>query len=948
MNETALLADHLESLEEALIAMWRQVALREGDVPSAEGLSDHEFRDHIPQLLDRLGERLRSRVAGVESEGRKHGLARFLQGYDVAEATLELGHLRTTLTRATFAFAGQRSMGLQPLEAALATINDVIDETIAESVARIHEEVRRKDQDAQREADRHRIELESERALAEVERLRLRVVMDSLPLGLWIVDADGTVVHVNGEGERLQGFSRDLVIGRANLHAEGPALYALQHLDGTPYAGEDFPISRALRGEVTDQEEILWEVGGSQRVITVSAAPIREPSGRVIGGLAAVQDITARKFIEQELRRQHEFINAVTRSMGEGLYAIDEDGKLMLMNPAAERMLGWTEAELIASGLDLHAAIHHTRPDGTPYPVEECPLWGGFQRRERLSCDETFVRRDGTHFSVSLTATPLTVNRHFSGAVVTFKDITERKRLESRLADSEARFRTIAEQSPMLIWQSGLDGLCNFFNQTWLDFRGRSLDQELGDGWIEGVHPEECAACMETYRDAFARREPFRMTYRLRRHDGAYRWIDDHGTPLFDGRGVFLGFLGSCIDVTERVELENALRRQSELAEEASQHKTRLMSALSHDARTPLNAVALSAELLQMHLGGGDDAEVEDCLRMIRQSVKNVHDLLRDLLDLSRIDAGVVTVEPSTFPVDVVLEECLAGITPQARLKRVEVRTEPGPLAGVSLRTDRSKLKQVLSNLLSNALRFTDSGHIRLFTEHEDGQVRIAVEDTGIGIDPADHERIFDEFATLDNPHRGAGEGTGLGLAIGRRLANLLGGQILIQSRPGEGSTFRVALPDTVIADEAEPIAPVTREPTMAPERAAGPCRVLIAEDDLTNRLALVRLLQRLGFEAIAASNGREAIAMARTGRPAVILMDVMMPVMDGIDATRALRADPLTRETPIFALTGDVTLSSRQRIASAGVNGFLEKPIEPDQLARTLAAFATRTSGAN
>ncbi len=945
MKPTAMLADHLESFENAILTMWREIATREGDVPRAQQLSDWEFRDHIPLLLDRLGDRLRERYANSQDEGREHGRVRWRQGYDIAQLTRELGHLRATLTRATFDFAQDRKLDLNTIQSALDTINDVMDDATADSVAQFQRESETHKRASRAEIEKRQSELEIERRTAEAERLKLRIVLDSLPIGVWVLDARGMVVHVNRVGERLQGFPRDEVVGRLNLLQDGDQSYRLLRADGSQYQADQIPASRALRGEVIEQEEILWRQDDQTRVITVSAAPIRDLSGAIVGAIATVVDITVRKQMEERLRRQNEFTTAVTDSMGEGLYAVNDSGRITYMNPASETLLGWTAAELIDSDQTVHEAIHHVHADGTPFPAEDCPIWGAFGRRESFRCDTTLIRKDGSRMPVSFTMRPLSVNFQFSGAVVTFDDITERQRLQDDLADSEARFRTITEQSPVLIWRSGVDATCDYFNQTWLEFRGRCLEQEQGDGWAEGVHPEDHDDRLKTYLGSFDRHEPFHITYRLRRYDGAYRWIDDHGTPLFSGRGEFLGFLGSCIDVTERVELEAALRRQRTLAEEASQHKTRLMSALSHDARTPLNAVALSAQLLEMHLGEADNPEVRDCLRMIRQSVKNVHDLLRDLLNLSRIDAGAVRVEPSRFAASQVLEECLSGITPQARGKGIEVRLEAGPLADAALWTDRAKLKQILSNLLSNALRFTESGHIRVFGERDDEQLRIGVEDTGIGIKPADHERIFDEFATLDNPHRPTGEGTGLGLAIGRRLANLLGGQILLTSEPGEGSTFQVALPATLLAeDQAEVDAPTTttiadvaKVTTDVPTVRGS---ILIAEDDLTNRQALARLLRRLGYCPIEASNGREALTHAARERPQAILMDVLMPVMDGIDATRALRANPETRGVPIFALTGDVTLVGRQRIAEAGVDGFLEKPIDPEELRKALVAI--------
>jgi two-component system sensor histidine kinase/response regulator len=913
MNPSALLADHLETQTEAIIALWRATVSREGDVPDSESLTYREFQDHIPELLERMAERLRGGgdTEGA-AEGRAHGYLRWRQGYDIAQVVRELGHLRAALVRATFAHARDHGFDLDTLERALAVLDEILQDAMAESVAQFQEEAFAEAELAARERERSRTALQDERTVRESEQLRLRALLENLPVGVWFGDAQGGISALNPEAQRL---------------GDGEAL-----------------LGRALSGETIRQQEIIWTYTGEPRTVLVNAAPIQDAAGAVAGAVAVAEDITERKRVEEHLRRQSGFTGAVTDSIAEGLYAVDRDGRLTFMNPAAERMLGWTEGELAALGKDLHESIHHLRPDGSPYPAEECPLWAAFRAGRVLRGEDHFVRKDRSVFPVSFTMSPIIQEDRLIGAVVTFDDITQRKQLEAELADSEARFRSIAELSPTLIWRAGADGQYEYFNRTWLEFRGRTLEEEAGSGWLEGIHPEDLPGYAATVQQAQASREPFRTTFRLRRHDGAYRAILLQGTPYHDGRGQFLGYLGSCIDITERVELEAALREQRELAEEASRRKTRLLSALSHDARTPLNAVALAAQLLELHFRGEADPEVVDCLRMIRHSVDNVQDLLGDLLNLSRIDAGAVSVQPSTFPLDAALAECLSGIEPQARLKGLACRLDAGPLAGVEVSTDRSKLKQIVSNLLSNALRFTARGHIHVFVERDEDQVRVAVEDTGNGIDPADHQRIFEEFATLENPHRPAGEGSGLGLSICRRLANLLGGEISVQSAPGQGSTFRLILPGSVVVGPGEPSeADLPALPAdLAPAAAApnGHDSILIAEDHLASRQAMARVLKRLGYRTLEASNGRDAIALARCERPLAILMDVSMPVMDGIDATILLRADPATRDLPIFALTGDVSVVTRERISQAGINGFLEKPVTPEALNRALRSL--------
>jgi PAS domain S-box-containing protein len=930
MNGPAMLADHLDARTDAILALWRSTVENRGDVPESEKLSPLEFNDHIPELLDRLAERLRGGSGEPHVEAQKHGRVRWRQGYGAGEIISELGHLRTVLNRATFAYAHQNRFDLETLETILGVINDVLNGATAEAVSHFQELSSKETEAALAEVENRQAAVEEARRTAEADRSKLRTLLDNLPVGVWVAAADGTIVDANREAERLQGFRQEQKAGLVNVF-DHSSHYRLSRPDGTAYRAGEVPIARALRGESVVQEEIIWQLGDERRVITTSAAPLTDPAGGIVGGIVVAENITGRKLVEGQLRRQLDFTRAITDNMGEGLCAVDREGRLTFMNPAAERMFGWSEAELL--GREIHQTIHYQRPDGSPYPVDECPLMGVIRTGKSLRCEDTFTRRDGTMFPVSLTSSPTVSGGQMVGAVLTFHDITESKRLEASLAASEARFRSIAEQSPVIIWRSDLNGRCDYVNRTYLEFRGRTLEDVLRDGWFEGAHPDDRERFLSAYQEALLRHEPFEIEYRILRHDGQFRWVTDRGAPYHDAHGAFLGHLGSCLDITERIELHKALEQQRELAEESSNHKTRLLSALSHDARTPLNAVGLAAELLEMHCRGLGNAEVDECLRTIRNSVRNVLDLLGDLLNLTKIDAGVLPPVVTRFALEPVLAESLSSIETQARLKGLDVRIEPGELAGLTVETDRSKLKQVLCNLLSNALRYTDGGFIRILGARSEDQIQVSVQDTGLGIDPGDQQRIFDEFATLNNPHRPPGEGTGLGLAICRRLANLLKGEIRLESAPGQGSTFTLVLPASVVTS-ALPENPVASD--------NGPTSglILVAEDHLSSRQTLAKVLRKMGYRVKEAGNGHDVLALVRQERPLAILMDINMPVMSGIEATLALRADALWRDIPIFALTGDVSVINQRRIGEAGVNGYLEKPVTWEVLKQAIGSL--------
>lgn len=787
MRQTAILADHIDHHVDAILTAWRSTIDRVGNVPTSSKLSPREFVDHVPEILGVLAERLRGKDVDVGQAGRKHGQNRWNHGYDIAQVLNELGHLRTSLIRATFDHVQANGLDGQVLEDATVAINEVIDQAAAESARRYQD-------DSLAASLRIVHQSEAREAATDAERTQLRTLLEHLPVGVWVVDSDGVSIAINREAERLQG-----VAGPTDLIAPAPRpdlpLAGLRSPAGSGPRTRENPLAQALRGETTVQREFAWPGHPMTRYVTVSAAPLVDPEGQAIGAVAVALDIT------------------------------------------------------------------------------------------------------------------------------------ERKTLENDLAITQARTRAIVEQSPSLIWRTDASGRADFFNRTWLEFRGRAPDQEAGEGWYDGVHPDDLERRRDAFQRAFARRERFEIDFRLRHADGSYRWVSDRGAPFHDARGAFLGFLGSCLDITGRIELEERLVEQS-------RHKSRLMSALSHDARTPLNAVVLSADLLQSQMHDKEEPEVQESLRTIRNAVRNVLDLLSDLLDLTRLDAGATSADRTRFAIQPTLAECLSNIEAQARAKGLDVRCDFADLGAAHIETDRFKFKQIFSNLLSNALRYTEKGHIRLTSRRDAGKVLFGVEDTGVGIAEADQEKIFDEYAVLEHPNRVRGEGTGLGLAICRRLANLLDGEIRLESTPGRGSTFTLAFPDSVLIDPD----PSEAAPEATPEVARRVDSILIAEDHAGSRMALARVLRRMGYRVLEAADGHDVLRLVEEDRPSVILMDVNMPGLDGVETTIQLRNDPRFRNLPIFALTGDVTVVNQRRIGEAGVDGYLEKPVTWEKLEAALA----------
>ncbi|MDB4909402.1 MAG: hybrid sensor histidine kinase/response regulator [Gemmatimonadetes bacterium] len=353
--------------------------------------------------------------------------------------------------------------------------------------------------------------------------------------------------------------------------------------------------------------------------------------------------------------------------------------------------------------------------------------------------------------------------------------------------ESERLFRTTANSAPVLIWTSGLDQEADWFNQPWLDFTGRALKEEQGSGWTEGIHPEDVARCLATYRGAFDAHAEFSIEYRLRKADGEYRWILDNGVPRFDPSGNFTGYIGSCFDVTD-------LRIAREAAENANRTKADFLAAMSHELRTPLNAISGYAQLMEMELHGPITDQQRTALERIRRSHTVLARLIEDVLSFARIDAGHVDYNVADVPVDELLSGVEAFVAPQLAIKGLEyayARTDPD----VTFRADRDKVEQIMLNLLSNAIKFTDAGRIAVECEATQRDVLVRVRDTGRGIPVDKLQSIFEPFVQVDSGLKRGTGGTGLGLAISRELARGMSGDITAHSADGEGAIFTLTLP---------------------------------------------------------------------------------------------------------------------------------------------------------
>jgi len=573
--------------------------------------------------------------------------------------------------------------------------------------------------------------------------------------------------------------------------------------------------------------------------------------------------VTERTEKLQKLAREHDLI---LRNAGEGIYGLDRQGRITFVNPAAAALVGRSTEELL--GADHHQIVHHHRADGSPYPAAECPIHATLRDgTTHHAVREMFWRRDGTGFHVSLISTPVREGDTVIGAVVTYQDTSARERMEQELRHSEARLRTLLEAVPtgfMII--DAADHRIVDANPAALRLIGAAREQVVGRECHTYVCPAERGRCPITdLGQSVENSERILVTGR-----GQQVPILKTVVPVtLEGRPHLLE---SFVDLTERKRIELDLKHAKEAAEDANRAKSEFLANMSHEIRTPMTAILGFSEVLLEH-GHRPEAAPERAAaaETIKRNGEYLLQIINDVLDLSKIEADRMDVETRPVPLGPLVSEVASLMGIRAEAKGLPLRVEYAGAVPEQIRTDPTRLRQILINIVGNALKFTEVGSIRLIVglnaAQDSPRVLFDVVDTGIGIGPDQLGRLFQPFVQADTSTTRHHGGTGLGLALSRRLARLLGGEVtIVKSHPGRGTRVRVS----IAAGPLEGVALVSggavaarAVPDAGPAASDGPelplagCRILLAEDGPDNQRLLKHLLGKAGATTSVVENGR-------------------------------------------------------------------------------------------
>jgi PAS domain S-box-containing protein len=675
---------------------------------------------------------------------------------------------------------------------------------------------------------------------------------------------------------------------------------------------------------------------------------------------------------EAAIEASNRFLASITDSLGDGVIASDAEGMCTFVNARAERLLGWPAAEL--HGRDVHATIHYRTGSGLPLALDDCPLHAPVLARQTLRSDlDVFVRRDGSVFPIAIVSTPLYDGERYVGSVAVFDDISERRREEDALLATASRLSALVESMQAGVLLEDEKASIVVANQTLCELFAIDVDGAELAGISAAALLDECA---QRLADPAALGELAARPAGSPPLSGSELLLADGRVFEVDQASVFLfpelprleecrGRLWVFRDISRRKLGERELREAREAAESANRAKDVFLAAMSHELRTPMNGITGLTELVLESDASELGAQQRDYLRMVKGSADALLVIINDILDFSKIDAGRLELESVDFSLRELLAQTLRPLSLSAAPKGVHLHWQVDAATPDALRGDPARLRQALINLVGNAIKFTVDGEIAVSVAPsaeaaiDAGSIGLiglafAVRDTGIGIAPEKHGEIFGAFAQADNSISRRFGGSGLGLAITRKLVRMMGGEIDFTSLPGAGSTFRFTVwlgrgnVADAVADAAAANAPgapldAAGGDAVCPPIARGRClRILVAEDNLVNQRLALALLEKNGHRVQVVGDGEAALARIAAEPFDVVLMDMQMPLLDGIEATVRLRRDEAASgraRLPVLALTANVSDGVRERCLAAGMDGYVAKPVRADAL---LAAIAT------
>ncbi len=806
---------------------------------------------------------------------------------------------------------------------------------------------------------------------------RYKAIIQATPECVKLLAKDGTVLTINDAGLQVleASFAEELV------NSSVFDVIAPEYRD----AFTEFH-RKICQGSAGMMQFDIIGLQGTRRHMETHGVPLKSQDGGMLH-LAVTRDITTRRRIEQKLGKKRETLESINRLSRAFASTLDLESLVQMITDEATALTG------AAFGAFFYNSINEQGEVYSLYTLSGVPKesFSKFPHPRATPLFSTTFQGEGIVISDDITADPrygrnapyrgmpeghLPVRSYLAVPVISRSgevlgglflghpdkgvfnqnaaDLAEgiaahaaigidNARLYEKVQHSEGRWRALAEAMPQLVWIDAPDGACSYLSQQWETYTGIPVKDMLGYAWLKTLHPDDVARVQEAWKAAVEDTADYNIEYRIRRYDGEYRWFKVRGVPMRDENGKIQIWYGTCTDIQE---LMDAKVR----AESASVAKSEFLANMSHEIRTPMNAVVGLTSLLEMNT---DPARQKEFLRTLKMSAQQLMALINDLLDIAKLEAEKIQLECVPFTLDEILGEVISINSLAAKEKGIELRLlSESCRPALSLLGDPLRFRQVLMNIVGNAVKFTTRGEVVLHVHCQTDEsakkawVQINVKDTGIGISARQQETIFSKFSQADTSITRKYGGTGLGLSITKSLVELMGGEISVESEQGKGSEFSVKLPFALVDVLLRPEACESAEwsETSAGEKEQNKRqRILLVEDYEANILVATTILESFGYAYEIAHNGREALE--KLGRQAfdLVLMDVQMPEMDGFMATQRIRDQERGGNKPpipIIGMTAHALQGDREKCIAAGMDDYIPKPFQPYEVKEKIQQY--------
>ncbi|MFB2978149.1 PAS domain S-box protein [Microseira sp. BLCC-F43] len=767
------------------------------------------------------------------------------------------------------------------------------------------------------------------------EQEKFAKAFQSTPHAITITQlSDGRHIEVNDAFCEMTGYAADEIIGRTAVDlniwvnlSDRKRLFELLSSQGfvRNYEFESRTKSGEIRTALLSSEMI--EIGGENCLISVS------------------QDITERKRASEELRKSEERWQLVLKANNDAIWDANLVTGEVFRSRRWKEMLGYEESEIGNSVDEWKTRIHPEDLNRVTAAMKQHldGITHFYTAEYRLRC------KDGSYKWIQDRGQAVWDE---SGKPVRMlgsqSDINYRKQAEINLAESEQKYRSLVETSQDAIWACDRTGRINFINQAAKQIYGYEPSQMLGRYFSDFLAPEAVAASLEWHQRLLNGESIFQAESTIITKDGKEVNILTNAIAVKDAEGNIIGTTGTASDITTRKQAEIALKQAKEAADKANRAKSEFLANMSHELRTPLNAILGFTQLLSRDPSLG--SEQKEQINIITKSGEHLLNLINSILQMSKIEVGRVSLEPNPFDLHHLIETIEDMLQLQAQKKGLQLIFDQDPNLPRYVKTDESKLRQVLLNLLGNAIKFTKEGGVTLRVKSEQSSTGVSpvgslenvsitnyqlpitnyrlyfeIEDTGPGIAEAEMDNLFKPFAQTETGRRSQ-EGTGLGLPISRQFIQLMHGDITVNSKVGEGTIFKFDIAvDLATSSEIQATQETKRVISLEPNQPE--YRILVVDDRMESRLFLVKMLTSIGFSVCEAENGLQAVDIWSMWEPHLILMDMRMPVMDGYEATKRIKTHLKGQATVIIALTASAFDEERSVILSAGCDDFVAKP---------------------